>query len=113
MCLARQTAAASTTRTKQSPFSLVMLGGRPARMACCRSSRSPCLAALYMRDARAMASGGRDEADKGAAASAPSLLIVKAWRHVNVARAGEYHGCERSRDDATTLGPKTRLPERN
>lgn len=48
--------------TSVSPLSLVRLGGKPAETACVRSSLSPCLAALYMRDASSMASGGSEEA---------------------------------------------------
>lgn len=51
--------------TSVSPLSLVRLGGRPAVMACVRSSLSPCLAALYMRDASSMASGGSEDAADG------------------------------------------------
>lgn len=51
--------------TNVSPLSLVRLGGKPAEMACVRSSLSPCLAALYMRDASSMASGGSDEGTDG------------------------------------------------
>lgn len=62
--------------TRVSPFSLVRLGGSPARMACCSRSESPCLAALYMPVARAMASGGREDSEDGPPVPAPELLLI-------------------------------------
>lgn len=44
-------------RTRLSPLSLVMLGGRPAGSACSKIGKSPCRAASYIRVANAMISG--------------------------------------------------------
>ena len=44
-------------RTRLSPLSLVMFGGRPAGNACSKIGTSPCLAASYIRVAKAMISG--------------------------------------------------------
>lgn len=64
--------------TSVSPLSLVRLGGRPAETACVRSSLSPCLAALYMRDASSMASGGSEEPADGPGPGLfwPSLILL-------------------------------------
>ena len=44
-------------RTRLSPLSLAMFGGRPAGSACSKIGMSPCLAASYIRVANAMISG--------------------------------------------------------
>ena len=44
-------------RTRLSPLSLVMFGGRPAGSTCSKIAVSPCLAASYIRVANAMISG--------------------------------------------------------
>ena len=44
-------------RTRLSPLSLVIFGGRPAGSACSKISTSPCLAASYIRVANATTSG--------------------------------------------------------
>ena len=44
-------------RTRLSPLSLVIFGGRPAGSACSNISMSPCLAASYIRVANATMSG--------------------------------------------------------
>ncbi len=44
-------------RTRLSPLSLVIFGGRPAGSACSKIGMSPCLAASYIRVANAMISG--------------------------------------------------------
>lgn len=46
-------------------------------MACCRRVESPCLAALYMRVARAMTSGGSEASEDDAPGPVPELLMVK------------------------------------
>ena len=44
-------------RTRLSPLSLVIFGGRPAGNACSNIRTSPCLAASYIREAKATISG--------------------------------------------------------
>ena len=44
-------------RTRLSPLSLVIFGGRPAGSACSKIGMSPCLAASYIRVANAIISG--------------------------------------------------------
>lgn len=58
--------------TKLSPFSFVILAGKPAGSACWKTSSCPALAASYMRDAKAIASGG----SSGAEASMLSLSAI-------------------------------------
>lgn len=51
--------------TRLSPFSFVKFAGNPTANACSRTSISPRLAALNIRVAKSMASGGREGEDTG------------------------------------------------